>query len=527
MILKVIYLMLKVKSTIFNALFSLFMLLAYNTIFLKTAYEINSNSVFMISIFICVFLIFNIISTILFHGKILKPLSITFCILNAFTFYFMYTYNTAIDKIMFLNVLKTDIYEVRDLLSLNLGLFFIFLGLIPSIVIYKLEIISSPWQQKLKYSLLSALIIAGIMLSGFQTTEDIFRKHKGLKYYLVPVNYIGAIISVTKIKMKPRPELQKISDDATLKPYWKNGKKNLFIFVMGETARAANFSLNGYHRPTNKPLEKYQSELIYFHDTKACGTSTAISLPCVFSKDSRENFQTGSEEYTENILDIFNKVGYKVLWRENNTGCYNNCDRIEVEEPCKEDSCLDEIMLDNFAAKIKNTDKNNLVVLHQRGSHGPAYHQHYPKSAELYTPVCTSKNLYDCSVESLVNVYDNSIYYTSQFLSQTIKELKKLSTDYNTILIYTSDHGESLGENGQYLHATPYDEAPKYQTDVPFFIWMPNDFASNFNLDKDCLNKKINSPISHDNIYHSLLGLGGINSSTYDKSLDIFASCRK
>lgn len=503
------------------------MLLAYNTIFLKEAYKINSNFVFIISLSICVFLIFNIISTILFQPKIAKPLTIIFCLLNAFTFYFMYTYNTAIDKIMCLNVLKTDIYEVRDLLSLNLLLTFVLLGLIPSLIIYKLKIIPSPWKQKLKYSLFSVLIIAVIMLSGFETTENIFRKHRGLKYYLVPVNYIGAIISVAKIKMKPRPELQKISEDASLQPYWKNNKKNLFVFVMGETARAANFSLNGYHRPTNQPLEKYQSDLIYFHDFKACGTSTAVSLPCIFSKDGRENFKTGSEEYTENILDVFDYAGYKVLWRENNTGCYNNCDRVEVEEPCKEESCLDEIMLENFADKVKKSDKNNLVVLHQRGSHGPAYHQHYPKSAELYNPVCTSKNLYGCSVDSLVNVYDNSVYYTSQFLSQTIEELKKLSSDYNTILIYTSDHGESLGENGQYLHAAPYDEAPHYQIDVPFFIWIPDNFATTFNLDKKCLAKKIKTPLSHDNIYHSLLGLGGISSSTYNKNLDIFSSCHK
>lgn len=519
--------MLKIKSTNFNALFSLFMLLAYNTIFFKEVYEINSNPTFMISISICVFLIFNIISTILFQSKTVKPLTIIFCLLNAFTFYFMYTYNTAIDKIMFLNVLKTDIYEVRDLLSLNLLLTLIFLGLIPSWIIYKLKIISSPWKQKFKYGLLSAIIVAGIMLSGFQSTENIFRKNKGIKYYLVPVNYIGAIISVAKIKMKPSPELQKISEDAKLKPYWKNNKKNLFVFVMGETARAANFSLNGYHRPTNQPLEKYQSDLIYFHDFKACGTSTAVSLPCVFSKEGRETFETGSEEYKENILDIFNHVGYKVLWRENNTGCYNNCDRIEVEEPCKKDSCLDEVMLENFADKVKKGNQNNLVVLHQRGSHGPAYHQHYSPSSELYTPICTSNNLPSCSTESLVNVYDNTVHYTSEFLSQTIEELKKLATDYNTILIYTSDHGESLGENGQYLHSAPYDEAPQYQTDVPFFLWIPNDFATNFNLDKNCLSKKIKTPFSHDNIYHSLLGLGGISSSTYDENLDIFASCRK
>lgn len=519
--------MLKIKSVWFNALYSLFMLLAYNGIFLKHIHEINPSPLFLCGVFICVFLIFNICCTLLFQPRIAKPLSIILAFLNALCFYFMYTYNAAIDKIMFLNILKTDTAEVGDLLSFKLLLFILFLGIIPAFLIYKTNIIYDSWKKRGLILAGAALAVAALMLGNYPQTNNLLRRHKGIKYFLVPVNYIGAAISTTKVLMKPRPPLIKISDDAELTPYWNNGKKNLFVFVMGETARAANFSLNGYYRPTNKPLEKYGNELSYFHNFSSCGTSTAVSLPCVFSKDDRKDFHPGTEEYTENVLDIFDKTGYKVLWRENNSGCYNNCDRIEVEKPCLEKSCLDEVMLKNFPEKIRKSGKDALVVLHQRGSHGPAYHKHYPKSSELYTPVCTSETLFDCSQESLVNVYDNSVYYTSEFLSMVIEELKSLSSDYNTVLIYVSDHGESLGENGQYLHAAPYETAPKYQTDIPFLIWMPDSVAETFKLDKSCLKSKLRQPYSHDNIYHSLLGIGGIKSSTYNPALDIFASCRK
>lgn len=519
--------MLKIKSSVFNLIYSLFILLAYNSLFLKKVYEITSSALFVSFTAICTFLLLNIACLLLFHPKTVKPLSILILLCNAFTFYFMSAYNTEVDKIMLLNVLKTDVYEVHDLLSLKLAGFVIFLGILPSLLVYKTQIVFSSYKTRGLSLLLSLLIIAGIILGGFSSAKPFLKNHKSIKYSLIPVNYIGAVISVAKIKLKRKPPLIKISEDAELKPYWKNNKKNLIVFVMGETARAANFSLNGYHRPTNQPLEKYGKELIYFHNFTACGTSTAISLPCIFSVNGRKSFKTGSEEYTENVLDILNHAGYKVLWRENNTGCYNVCDRIEVEVPCRTKHCLDEIMLQSLEEKIRKNDKNAFVVLHQRGSHGPAYHEHYPESSELYTPVCTNQSLGECSRESLVNVYDNSIHYTSAFLGMIIEKLQKLSSEYNTILIYASDHGESLGEDGRYLHAAPYDTAPAYQKDIPFFVWMPQDTAQALNIDTQCLQNKIRNPYSHDNIYHSVLGLSGIESFTYNPESDIFSSCKK
>ncbi len=519
--------MLKIKSQTFNLIYALFVLLVYNGIFLKKVYEITGSGLFVCGTAICTFLLLNIACTLLFHPKTVKPLSIFLLLLNTFTFYFMYAYNTEVDKIMLLNVMKTDVYEVHDLLSLKLAGFILLLGILPSFLIYKTQIIFSPYKIRGISLLLSVLIIVGIIFGGFSSAKPFLKNHKSIKYSLIPVNYIGAFISVAKVKMKRKPPLIKISEDAELETYWNNGKKNLIVFVMGETARAANFSLNGYHRPTNQPLEKYGKELIYFHNFTACGTSTAVALPCVFSHHDRKSFKTGSEEYTENVLDVLNHAGYKILWRENNTGCYNICDRIEVEIPCHEKHCLDEVMLHSFGEKIQKNNKNTLVVLHQRGSHGPAYHEHYPQTSELYTPVCTTQSLGECSLESLVNVYDNSIHYTSAFLGMIIEELKQLSKDYNTALIYVSDHGESLGEDGKYLHAAPYDTAPVYQKDIPFLVWMQEETAQALNIDTDCLRNKIRNAYSHDNIYHSVLGISGVRSSSYNMEEDIFSSCKK
>lgn len=515
----------------FNLAFSAFLLIAYNLPFAKKLWLIEPSVLFVLCGMLCAFLLFCISTTILFNKYTAKTLAVLLCIINAFVLYFMNTYNTPIDKVMLLNVVQTDIYEVQDLLSTGMLAYFLLLGLLPSCLIFKTQINYKNFKQELLNSLKiiigSAILCGIIMLSGYKTTDNVFRNHRDMKYYLSPINYIGASLSVAKMRRKSNHPFVVVAPDAELNKYWKNNKKNLFVFVVGETARAANFSLGGYTRPTNAPLNKHLADIVYYPDTTACGTSTAVSLPCMFSAFGREDYKIGTEEYTENMLDILSKSGYKVLWRENNTGCKNNCDRVEIEDFCTKKTCFDEILLTNFAEKVRQNDGNTFVVMHQTGSHGPAYFEHYPKETEQWKPVCTTENLSSCSKEELINVYDNTVYYTSIFLSKIMDELNKLSDEYNVALIYASDHGESLGEDGIYLHAQPYDTAPDYQKDIPMLIWLPNDSAKAFGIDMACLKKAAKSPHSHDNLFHSALGLAGIKTNIYKQDLDIFATCKK
>ena len=518
----------KANNITFNFVYALLTLILYNSVFFEHAAEFRADYLFLSGVFISLWLILFLACNILFLGKLRKPLAIFFVLCNALAFYFVYLYNITLDKIMFLNVLRTNFSETKDLLNTKFILIFTFLGIIPSFIIYKSQVISLSAKQQIKTSVLALFLLGTIMLGNYQTTYDFLTYNRNLRYYLLPSSYIGSIISVIKIKAKPRPKLIKIAEDAHKEKYWKNNKKNLFLFVVGETARAANFSLRGYHRPTNEPLIPYLKDIIYYSDTTSCGTSTAISVPCMFSPLPQKDFKAGSEVYTENVLDIMERNNYKVLWRENNTGCQNVCDRVELEDPCKTGKfCLDEIMLQDFDKRMEDFNQDTLIVLHQRGSHGPAYSEHYPQSAELYTPVCKKKDFPYCPQEALINVYDNSIYYTSMFLAQAIEKLQKLSKSYNTIMIYISDHGESLGENGMYLHAAPYDTAPKEQKDIPFLIWLPDSVAQDFNIDKACLKAQATKAYSHDNIFHTLLGLSGIKTKYYDSKLDIFAPCRQ
>ena len=521
-----------ISSPLFNLIYAIFTFAAYNFNFVVATFNHNQSVLGTFLVSVCIFAVLNIILSILFWQKTTKILAVLFCFANTAAFYFMNTYGVMIDKIMLLNVLQTDVYEVADLLSFRMLSYLIIFAIIPSYLIIKTDITFTASKTDIRNKTvacgLSLLIASAVISGGLCFNRNILKEYKPLKNALIPANYIGAIISVTKIKMQYIGiELKKISENAIMLPQKEGAKPNLIVVIIGESARDANFSLSGYERPTNQPLEKYADELIYFDNFYSCGTATAVSLPCIFSPDPRRKFEPESEKYTENVLDIIDYAGYKLLWRENNTDCKDNCNRIEQERFCNVKECPDEILLTNFAKKITSTDLPTLVVLHQRGSHGPLYGLRYPKEFETYKPICKEEILQKCSNQELVNVYDNTVLYTSHMLAQTIEELKALENKYNIAMLFTSDHGESLGENGIYLHSAPYDTAPDEQKHIPTMLWFSKDYIADNNLDFNCVRKIKSNYFSHDNVFHTLLGMTKVHSPLYDKNLDMLASCRK
>ncbi len=516
----------------FNLLFAIYTVLAYNGVFFQKLNEIYASTAVIIATALVLIAVLNLLFNLLFYRYTTKVIAVLLTLINGLVLYFMINYNAVIDKVMLLNVIQTDVYEVEDLLGQTFFIYFGGFGLLPAVIIALLPIDyeQGKWKGRLASMAASVLFAGALCGYGYKTTEDLARNQKPIRYALVPSNYIGSTISAIKMQRKKssHPFVQ-IALDAKRTDYWeKNGKKNLFIFIVGETARAANDSLNGYARDTNKPLKEFSDELLYFSNVRSCGTSTAVSVPCMFSKDGRKQFKPGSEDYTENFLDILERLNFKVFWRENNTGCKGNCDRVEVEDVCLEKSCYDKVLMEGLAEKLKGFEEEDIfVVFHQKGVHGPSYIDRYPAEFDVWKPACQDKtDVKKCTPEELVNVYDNATLYGSQVMADYIRELKRLGNDYNTFLIYASDHGESLGEGGFYLHGHPYDEAPDYQKHIPMMVWMSESFAQSFKIDQNCLKQQLAKPYSHDNLFHSMLGLTGVQTAEYNPSLDIFAACR-
>ena len=184
-------------------------------------------------------------------------------------------------------------------------------------------------------------------------------------------------------------------------------------------------------------------------------------------------------------------------------------------------------MLEGLEEKIAKLQRNSIIILHTMGSHGPTYYKRYPDSFKKFTPVCETADIQDCTQEQIINTYDNTIVYTDHIISSVINILKR-HPEFQSSLIYVSDHGESLGENGIYLHGLPYSIAPDEQTKIPFLLWLSDTKKRFGNIDESCIKiAAAKNKFSHDNLFHSVLGLTNTQTTVYKPELDIFAACRK
>ena len=440
----------------------------------------------------------------------------------------MNTYGTIFDDSMIRNIVQTNLQESTDLLSIQQLLYFIFLGLIPSYFIYKTPLKYRGYKKELWSKAKIILIALLIMASSFSLYSKYYtsfvREHKPLRfsanpsYWLYSVGkYIHNTLSNKEVVMHP------LGVDAKIET--ENIKAKLMIMVVGEAARADHFSLNGYKRETN-PLLKKES-LINFTQMYSCGTSTAVSVPCMFSYLTKQNYSYKKGHLQENILDVLHHTNaVSILWRDNNSDSKGVALRVPYENyrtsthnticnderECRDTGML--VNLDTYISKQKN--KNILIILHQMGNHGPAYFKRYPKEFEKFTPVCQTNQLEECSKEEISNAYDNALLYTDTFLSQTIQLLKSKQKNHQVALFYMSDHGESLGEKGIYLHGLPYFMAPDAQTHIGSFMWLGKELKQKMNLPST-----IHKRYSQDNLFHTLLGFFDVQTSIYNKKLDI------
>jgi lipid A ethanolaminephosphotransferase len=470
----------------------------------------------------------------------LKPMLSILALASAAAAYFMNTYGISIDTGMLQNVLETNPGEARDLISARLYLYLLGLGLLPIVLIWCCPVVykrTLPGLLSKILGMLACLVVIAVAVGSFYSTyAPLFRQQDRLTHFINPTNYLYATFKLGKSHMAVSPDapVQVVGADAHLDAATQQrARKSLMIFVVGETARADHFSLNGYARQTNPQLSKL--DILNFTQVHSCGTSTAVSVPCMFSMFPRKEYTDKKGKTYEGLLDIAQRAGLKVLWLDNNSDCKGTCLRvphrdIPKNQPsafCEGGRCLDESLLVGLQDTIDGLNDNAIIVLHADGSHGPEYYERYPKSMESFTPVCRTNQLGSCSNEALVNVYDNTLLYTDHFLAQVIELLKRNQDKYNTSMLYVSDHGESLGENGVYLHAAPYAIAPEAQTHVPMVMWFGRGTLSDAHITRDCLaGKRDQTDLSQDWIFHSTLDLLGVQTSVYEPGLDIFRSCK-
>ncbi len=477
--------------------------------------------------------------------RVIKPAIALFLFAAAIGAHFMGAYGIVLDPTMMSNVLQTDAREVADLLTPLLPINLLLLAVLPMIWLWRVPV------QRLSFgtqalrnllALLGALLLfTALLFALYADLSTTMRNHRTLRYMINPVNsFFSLAVLAYETTAKPTGPLQPIGLDARPLPRPPGTRPPLLVLVIGETARADHFSLNGYPRPTNPELAKL--DVVSFGNVTACGTSTAASLPGMFSPLGRSADESRARD-SENLLDLVHRAGLAVLWLDNQAGCKGLCDRVPHADAasaapagtpppaalCPAGECFDLALLHDLDARLaalpaERRERGVLLVLHQMGSHGPAYFKRSPPERKPFEPECTTAVLQQCTLASINNAYDNSIAYTDHVLARTIGWLQQQATHYDPLLLYVSDHGESLGENNIYLHGLPYAFAPREQKHVPMIAWAGP--ASWRAVDIACLRRHRDAALSHDNLFHSVLGALDLQASEYRAQLDVYAACR-
>ncbi len=467
--------------------------------------------------------------------KTLKWVLCAALLVGAMVTHYMSRYGIVIDTSMMRNVLHTDGHEAVELIGFDLLATLLPLALIP-IALVMFTRITARTHAAVGWRCATIAIAVAVAVTAaaveFKELAPTLRNRPEIRNMVTPANLVVSTSRALRQRAAQATATREGPATVSRGAAAAAVRPMLFVFVVGETARAANFSLNGYARDTNPELAKL--DIINFPLARACGTSTEVSLPCMFSPFGRRAYDEARILRHESLPQQLARAGIRVVWRDNQSGCKGVCaglevhtfDDMSVPDVCTSGHCLDEILLHGMDVLVREPRSDLFVVLHQLGNHGPAYHRRYPPAFRHFEPACETDALHQCTQQQIVNAYDNALRYTDHVLARVIGFLEQQRDRYDVAMIYVSDHGESLGERGLYLHGMPYAIAPKEQLEVPMLWWSSPEFARNRQIDNACLRNRARTAVSHDNLFHSIAGVLDVETPDREGALDLFAACR-
>ena len=533
-----------ISLIVFNLLLAIWLGVFLNIAFFEkirmlTPYNGVKAGLFVVASIIIVVAAYNFIFQFFNWKWTAKPLAIALVFIGGFAAYAVNTLGVLITSDQIQNLMQTDIAEARDTWSWHLLTWTLGMTVVPIIVILMMKIKPEPIIRQLLHKVIASVVslamVLGLLFVFYVDFAAIFRENRDLKGMISPQNMIASFASYYK-KKAPKENLPLVvyGEDAVMQKAQATSLPKLMVLVVGETARAENFSLNGYGKNTNPKLA--QQDILNFSQVSSCGTATAVSVPCMFSGMPRKQYEERLASHREGLLDIAQRAGYQVTWIDNNSGCKGTCDRVnqfKIPEPiqqkwCKDKECFDDILIDSFKAYLatipQDDNRPRLIVLHQMGSHGPAYYKRVPAQFKVFKPTCDTNAIQGCSREALLNTYDNTLLYTDYVLDSLIETLKN-TTKYQTALWYLSDHGESTGESGMYLHGAPYAIAPTQQTHIPMLMWFSTVWQHQAKQQIKCLAQQGRKELSQDNLFPTMLSLLDVKSKVIDPNNDMLAAC--
>ncbi len=536
----------KLTSNKLNFIVVLFFTLVINSKIWSIYFESNDISSLydffqMVCFGLFMYFLLLALSTLFNYPYVQKIALILLTLISVPAMYFSLTYGAQFDVTMLQNLLETDPAEAADLINPSFLMVIIVVGCIPAYLIYKIKSTYQTFFKQLINNILQLVLYFVLSfasayayyaeLSSFVRNGEPQISNSLLPTALVYSTYKNLIAHHLESKIEKKlldPNAKILNIEKT-----EGDKPLVVVVVIGETAREVSFSQKDEGMENVKETLIGRKDSLYFSNFWSCGTNTALSVPCMFSIYSKEEYKRSMNKEFENVAELISRVGYDVVWRNNNSGCKGICNQLIKDPITLENSkafhndgvFYDQALVEDLAERISKKSTDQVLFLHQLGSHGPTYFKRVPKRHKVLQPACESADFSQCENIEIVNAYNNSVLYTKYTLNNAINSLEKLQDDYNILLLYMSDHGESTGKNGMYLHGIPYFMAPDEQTHIPAFIWVSKGFAAQKGIDMQCMKDKQQQRLSHDNLSHTLLGLLNIDTTVYSKSLDLFNGC--
>jgi len=468
---------------------------------------------------------------------LVKPVLALAALVAAVAGHFVQSLGAVLDPSMLRNALQTEWAEARELLGGSL-LLHVGVQLLPAwLLIAQVQLPPTPpkaWRWALGRWLIAIGLLLGLLLANFQPLASLMRNHKTLRYQLLPAAPLWSLPRSLMARAADQAQAREpIGLDAQPGPSWAVAQRpRLLVLVLGETARAANWGrrqlADGSWRDTTPQLREL-GELLQWTQASSCGTDTETSVPCLFAPVGRRDYDEARIRHQQSLLHVLDRAGVQLHWIDNQSGCKGVCDGLpSTQLHCDGGRCLDDALLAALPPTLREARERggvHLLVLHMLGNHGPAYHRRVPEGFAPYQPACISDDLGRCERDAIVNAYDNAIRHSDALLARLWRELRDAQGGVDTAMIYLSDHGESLGERGLYLHGMPHAIAPREQTEVPLLMGIAPDWAQARGWRRDCLTRLPQRPAAHDHLFHTVLNLLDVRTGLYARDWDLLAGC--
>lgn len=436
-----------------------------------------------------------------------------FTFLGALIGYYRFAFKASLTPMIVEAVFNTYKAEAQDLISFSM-IVFVLLSLLISAGFIYWRIKIGPLKKAYLHYIISILAVIFLLNSSHRLRSNLYERF--------PYNVYSSLSEYIKNRKLMNVEKHDFEADYVDLISSDDSDSTIVVLVLGESARAKNFSLNGYHRNTN-PLLSDRENIYSFPHIYSEYTYTSRSLAHMLTRADSLHIDRAFSEHS--FISLFNKSGYRTEWISNQNPSegyvffMNECDTIIYAHPEKSvynfNEWYDEDLLPYVENVLVKDFKNSLLILHSIGSHW-YYNSHFPSEFEVFQPITKSRVITQNTPEEIINSYDNTIVYTDYFLN----ELISLIEDKTAILIYISDHGELLGEDGKWLHAVDH-EALKNPAAL---IWLSDKYIQQHPEKQAALSSNIDKHWRTDFLFHSILSGANIPSRVVEGELDVFGN---